>query len=433
MDFEQVVLGTIISTQCESFWLKEEDFSTISNRNLFKLIERLRSEGKLNIVDLINESELSQKEIIELSSSWWSVELLPTYVKRLKELTRWRLASAIGKQLQDWDISSPSHLLQIADKLKQISTIGTSIDSVKRSDVQSAFDLVIERMGKSLYGYSWWKNFGFLDEMTKGLIKRQIYRIWAPSGVGKTQMVYNIIPELLAQKNPDGSDVKVAFFTLENTKESTLTSIMCKHEGINFHKLSKGDISWNWDYLVWLENRLFVIDNQYELSDIFSTILAIKPDVVILDYISYVTIKGFTEESKYAEYARLIVPFAKENDLVWIDLSNLPKSLQTNEEIRFRPWFHGSALLVNNSDVNLHIMRNEEFMKAKNKVLGNKFDYSDEDVRYFYSRNMLDCVITKNRWWPPGAEVTYAINQDNWGVYKELDKSQLDALFLKFG
>lgn len=143
---------------------------------------------------------------------------------------------------------------------------------------------------------------------------------------------------------------------------------------------------------------MFVIDDVYDLDEIFSQIIRIKPDIVILDYITYVTIKKFTDETKYTEYARKVVPFAKSQNVVWIDLSNLANDTQTNDEIRFKPKFYGSSVLVNNSDVNIFIMRNEEFKKTKDTVLKNRFNYKPEDLDYFKTRNMLDMVITKNRW-----------------------------------
>jgi hypothetical protein len=37
-----------------------------------------------------------------------------------------------------------------------------------------------------------------------------------------------------------------------------------------------------------------------------------KPDVVVLDYIGLMSIKGFTEEAKYTEYAIQVQRFVKQ-------------------------------------------------------------------------------------------------------------------------
>jgi hypothetical protein len=108
--------------------------------------------------------------------------------------------------------------------------------------------------------------------------------------------------------------------------------------------------------------------------------------------------KGFTEEQMYTEYARRVVRFTKDNNVVWIDLSNLANDTQTNEEIMLKPKFFGSSKLVNNSDFNLMIMRNDTFSNAKNYVFNNESMFRQEDIEYFLSRDIVNMVITKNRW-----------------------------------
>lgn len=248
-----------------------------------------------------------------------------------------------------------------------------------------------------------------------------------------TQFLYNVITNVLEQKNPDGSQVRVAFFTLENTREETLISLMCNAKGINPVALKDWRVDWDWDYLTELWSRLFIIDDCYEVNEIFSRVMSIKPDVVFLDYISLMDVKGSTEESKYGEYARLVPRFAKSQNLAWIDLSNLPINLQTNEEVRMKPQFYWSSLLKNNCDVAIHLMSNEEFKKTKNNVFNNKFNYKQEDLTYLYDRNMVDLVITKNRWGTPWTSAIYWANRTNWGKWREMQKSDLDNLWAKFG
>jgi hypothetical protein len=40
-------------------------------------------------------------------------------------------------------------------------------DTVKFDDVNNAYEQIMERMGKKLYGYSWGSHFPFLDKATK--------------------------------------------------------------------------------------------------------------------------------------------------------------------------------------------------------------------------------------------------------------------------
>lgn len=437
---EDAVVGcAILYPEASVAYLDSKDFQDSTNRKIVSsLIELRESKTPIDIITLtwkLREVDYSiTPDVIEKKITWnFTTSALTQYIKKLKENRRLRESERVGEELLKFSDWTPSQLKAFAKRIEDISNIWIQSDSsVKYSDVERAYTQVMERMGKKIYWYSWWAQFAFLDDNTKGLLKKKVYRIGAPSWVGKTQFVYNMIPELLKQKNPDGTDVKIAFFTLENAKEDTLTAIMCKQARINQFKLNSWEVEGNWDYLTELEGRLFVIDDVYELDSIFSTINSISPDIVILDYISYVTINKCSEDQKYTEYARKVVWFAKNSNLVWIDLSNLANDTQTNEEIRFKPKFYWSSLLVNNSDVNIFILRNEEFKKTKDKVLQNRFDYSQENLDFFKTRNILDVCITKNRWGPPWYEMTYWVNQDNGWIYSELSKKDMDNLWARF-
>lgn len=418
--------------------INHEDFYDGKFQEIAKTIINLKKDNKpIDLVTVYEEVKgkwITTKDLTSINDKSTATSAgLSSYTTTLKDYRRRREQVKIAQELIELSDGSPTALLTYADKLKELSLVGANQDdTVKFDDVNNAYEQIMERMGKKLYGYSWGRQFPFLDKATKWLLKKQIYRIGAPSWVGKTQMIYTMVPELLAQCNPDGSPLKVAFFTLENTKENTLTAIMCKAQEINQFKLTQWEVEWNWDYLVQLKDRLYIIDDVYDLDDIFNKIRQIKPDIIILDYISYVTMKGFTEEQMYTEYARKVVRFAKDNNIVWIDLSNLANDTQTNEEIMLKPKFFGSSKLVNNSDFNLMIMRNEAFTNAKNYVFNNESMFRQEDIEYFLSRDIVNMVITKNRWWPNRVRKTFWVNQDNWWNHRELEQKELDALTAKY-
>ena len=73
------------------------------------------------------------------------------------------------------------------------------------------------------------------------------------------------------------------------------------------------------------------------MDKIFSKVISIRPDVVILDYITHVTVAKSSGYEKYDTYAESVPKFTKSQDIAWIDLSNLPKNLQINDEIRATP------------------------------------------------------------------------------------------------
>lgn len=437
---EKALLSCMINYPNEDYsQIEWDDFYIASYWVLaWDIIDLKSSKEDINLLSIYEKVKIKWitiPQITELAEyDKWTRAAIPSLISTIKNYRRRRLQIELAREMEELSTWTTEEIIAYAEKLKEVAKIGSSASSsMCFSDVNNAYELIQERMGKKVYWYSWGSHFEFLDNATKWLIKKMVYRIGAPSWVGKTQFIYTLIPELLKQNNPDGSKVKVVFFTLENTKESTLTSIMCKAQWINQFKLTEWMVEGNWQYLVDLGEQLHIIDDLYDIGDIFSKIRQIKPDIVILDYIGYVNIKGFTDEAKYTEYAKRVVRFTKEENLCWIDLSNLANDTQTNDEIRIKPKFYWSSFLVNNSDVNIMIMRNEVYSDARNYVYKNKTLFRPEDIKYFASRDIVDMVVTKNRWGPPRVETTYGVNQDNWWNHRELPQTDLDSLRVKYG
>lgn len=439
-EIESATIWIVLAYPEEDFSeLVPEDFYEPELALIFHASHTLKSQWKkadsVSVYDELKSTHkpISPETIWELMTWTWTSTSLPDYIKQLKKYRRMRESIRVWEEiasLSDWE---PSKLMEYSEKLAQVSAIWAEwSSSVSNEDVTSAYEQITSRFWKELYWYSWWEDFKFFDEITKWILKKRVYRIWAPSNTGKTQLVYNLIPQLLEQKNEDWSNVKVAFFTLENTKEDTLVSIMCNHSWLNASLVSNGSIRWNWDYLKSLKDRLYVIDDVYELDKIFSKIISIKPDIVILDYITHVTLAKTQWLERYDIYAERVPKFAKRQDIAWIDLSNLPKNLQNEEDIRSTPWFYWSSILMNNCDVAIHVIRNRQFKKTKEAVLSNP-SAKREDTRYFYTRNCLDILFTKNRWWPVFVERSYWINFDDWWRWKELTEHDKNLLWAKYG
>lgn len=438
LDIEKATVGAMILYPDEDYsHLERDDFYTAEYSTIVSSIINMKDNWvPIDLVTIFNEvrdNGVNIRTLAELTEWHFTVANVPQYIKTLKEFRRKREWLKIALEIThfaDWD---PAKMVDYANKLSIASTIWMDgEDSVSYDDVNSAYEQIVSRFWKSLYWYSWWKDFQFLDEFTKGIMKKKVYRIGAPSNTGKTQFIYDIIPDLLEQKNDDWTPVKVAFFTLENTKEDTLVSLMCNHSWLNAAKVNSWEIEGNWDYLTSLKDRLYIIDDTYDLDKIFSKVISIAPDIVILDYITHVTIAKASWYEKYDMYAERVPKFAKSQDVAWIDLSNLPKNLQTNDEIRATPWFFWSSILMNNCDVAFHLMKNPEFKKTKESLLKNMWAKTEDKV-YFYTRACLDMLITKNRWGSVFVEKTFGINFQWWWKWKELSEHDLNSLWAKYG
>ncbi len=219
-------------------------------------------------------------------------------------------------------------MFEAANKILSMIGTGGAKYGVDGETYEDWCEYLKEREGKDLFGYSWGANFKFLDTYTKGIQKGRTYRIGAPSNTGKSQLAYGVINSLVAQ------GAKVAFFTLENDKPFTLTNMYANSAGVSSYLVENGTEAVNSDYIEKAKGKLFIIDDTYELSEVFAKILEIKPDVVVLDYIGLISIRRIDEESKYTEYSKKVQEFVKRTRVGWIDLSNLPKSQEDLESIK---------------------------------------------------------------------------------------------------
>lgn len=313
-------------------------------------------------------------------------------------------------------------LLKYAEKLVKLAQESgwATAKWLDRDDINSLYEFICENQWKDLYWFSWGVNFRELDRITKGIRKGKTYRIGAPSNTGKSQLVYTIINNLLAQK------AKVMFVTLENSIETTLSFILSNYQKVQNDDITNMKVEWDWDYLDKNKENLCIVQDVYDLNGIFSKVVEFSPDVVILDYIWLMSIKGFTNESKYEEYAIQVQRFVKTTQVAWIDLSNLPTNLQSTDDIRWNPQFFWSTFLRNNTDVGIHIMVDKEFYEARDKILANSTNQNARDM--VEKRSWLVLYVSKNRLWPHSISWKYILDHTRWWEWKPYDNDTIKIL-----
>lgn len=357
----------------------------------------------------------------------FSYHNLRKYESLVKEWSRKIRAQKIVDKVLDDTERSASSLLKYWQELIEIAT--NSMGNWARwFDIAHAHWLankIAELDGKDLHGYSFGSEFKFLDFNTKWIQKGKSYRIGAPSNTWKTQFAYSIINNLIAQW------ARVMFLTLENETQTTLGYLMSQYQGYSMDSILKWESTWDFDYLVSIKDKLAIVEDSFYLWDIFSRIMEFKPDVVILDYIGLASIKGFTEEQKYTEYAIQVQRFVKQMQVAWIDLSNLPTSLQQADEIRMNPQFYGSTFLRNNTDVWIHIMPWKKFYEVREAVM--TWDiYNIESKNKMRKLSWITLVLSKNRLWPHSIYANYIIDFTKWAKFEEYSQEEFARLSSKY-
>lgn len=431
-ELEMGVLGSmIVDESCtpSSSFLREEMWFDTDNRAIFNAMRRLEERGeKIDLLTVKNELDASKSGIqnsylINVANSIYTSTNFASYCKKMREEHKRaevvRLASELQFRAEGGNISSDV-IFDYSNRLLNFSTGGTDKYEVGVEAYESLTQYLDERKGKDLFGYSFGKGFEFIDKYTRGIQKGKTYRIGAPSNEGKTQLTYSMINSVLSQ------GAKVVFFTLENDNNFTLTNLCANFQKVNSYRIERGEEALDTDYVSSLKEKFFLIDDTYELSEIFARIQEIKPDVVFLDFIGQVDIKGTDENSKYGEYARRVQKFVKRSRVSWIDLSNLPKSAEDEDSIKATGGFFGDSALKNLADVGIHLYRFQPFNDFKNSLYGTEWYDKVKNLK------VVGLYISKNRLGVARVGTNLKINFDKWGEVSEAKREEVTNWEMSF-
>lgn len=432
-EIERGVIGSLIMWGNEitpsSIGLDEKDFFNSEMREIFAAISRIEKRGEVaDIVSVTSElkssgSSIPNRVLVEVSNEVYGTSSIPTYVKRMREETQraevYRLSEELRLRAESGNISSDV-IFDYSNRLLNFSTGGTDKYEVGVEAYESLTQYLDERKGKDLFGFSFGKGFEFVDKYTRGIQKGKTYRIGAPSNEGKTQLTYSMINSVLSQ------GAKVVFFTLENDNNFTLTNLCANYQKVNSYRIERGEEELDTNYVSSLKEKFFLIDDTYELSEIFARIQEIKPDVVFLDFIGQVDIKGTDENSKYGEYARRVQKFVKRSRVSWIDLSNLPKSAEDEDSIKATGGFFWDSALKNLADVGLHLYRFQPFNDFKNSL------YGTEGYDKVKNLKVVGLYISKNRLWVARVGTNLKINFDKGGEVSEATRDEVSNWEMSF-
>jgi len=422
-DMEKAYLGSLLHWETtELHWITEENFFLESNKNIFNAISLLvASDSPIDIVtvrdklDDMGKLEIvwGNSAIIDIVEGGYSPQNIGYYANKMKKASRRsevaKIADNLMKSVKDWEIDS-GEIINYADRLLSMNNLDSSEYSLD-SIIEDTMGYIESRQGKKLFGHSFWDNLEFLDHYTKWIQKWRTYRIGAVSNLGKSQLAYNMITNLLDQ------GVKVAFFTLENEKSFTITNIMANKERVNSHSVEDGSHSVDFGWLDKHKKDFYLIDEEYELSKIFARILEIKPEVVFIDYIGLINIHKVTEQDMYTQYARRIQNFVKKTKISLIDLSNLEKGAD-EESIRMYGGFYWSSFLRNNTDVGIHLFYYSPFYEWRKK----SGLFMDDKIKNIAVVTML---ISKNRIWTARVEQVFKIDFNRGWLFTPATEQEL--------
>jgi replicative DNA helicase len=400
LDAERFVLGAIMSSDTAFLQvagtLAADDFSLEKHKRIFQRMSDLQERGeKIDRVTLANEL-MKQGQLQSVDGLSYLVSLddglpqlynIDSYVNIVKE-------KALLRRIITLSQDTINRCLACDDDPKQI--LGAFEDAlIKLGDVQSKSALatpeqiVSEYEGginafldtsKRIKGIS----TGFLkfDEMTGGLREGELFILAARPAMGKTAFALNIAQHVAT--NPTNPKA-VAVFSLEMSKESLLTRMLCAAARVDQQRFRAGYLnaderrSLQEAMYKLVEAPLFIDDTAgTNLMDIHSKLRRLQAEhdlgLVVVDYLQLMQGRGRFENrvQEISSLSRGFKLMSKELRVPFLVLSQLSRAPET------RPGDHRPMLsdlresgsIEQDADMVAFIFREEVYRPDKESLKG---------------------------------------------------------------
>src|SRR6266571_349221 len=253
LDAERFVLGSILMD--DSYYiqtagsLQPDDFSLEKHRRIFSRMAEIHERGeKIDRVtvanELMNRNQLESCDgltyLVSLDDGLPQTFNIESYIRIVKDKAILRKIIFASQHLMNRCIASeeePSQILAGAEE-----TLLKLGESQVKSGLMSPAQIINDFQGginsfldpsKRIKGLS--TGFSKLDEMTGGLHAGELIILAARPSMGKTALALNIAQHVAAKL-----DKAVAVFSLEMSKESLLTRMLCATARVDSQKFRSG-------------------------------------------------------------------------------------------------------------------------------------------------------------------------------------------------
>ncbi len=399
LDAERFVLGAIMSSDAAYLQvagtLTADDFSLEKHKRIFVRMSDLHERGeKIDRVTLANElmkhGQLQSVDglsyLVSLDDGLPQLYNVDSYVSIVKEKSLLRRIITVSQD-------TINRCLGCEEDPKQI--LGAAEDAfMKLGDVQSKNSLsspaqiITEYEGGinafldtsvRIKGIS--TGLVKFDEMTGGLREGELFILAARPAMGKTALALNIAQHVANQKNPKA----VAVFSLEMSKESLLTRMLCSAARVDQQRFRAGYLNADERRLLqeamyrMVESPLFIDDTAgTNLMDIHSKVRRLQAEqdlgLVIVDYLQLMQGRGRFENrvQEISSLSRGLKLMSKELRVPFLVLSQLSRAPES------RPGDHRPMLsdlresgsIEQDADLVAFIFREEVYRPDKESLKG---------------------------------------------------------------
>jgi replicative DNA helicase len=397
LDAERFVLGAIMSDDSAFLQaagtLTADDFSLEKHKRIFLRMSELHERGeKIDRVTLANElmkqGQLQSVDglsyLVSLDDGLPQLHNLESYVGIVKEKALLRRIIVISQDTINRAVQSEENPTQI---------LGAAEDALmKLGDMQSRNALstpaqIVEDYEGGINAFldaSKGISTGFLkfDELTGGLREGELFILAARPAMGKTALALNIATNVaMSRTNPKA----VAVFSLEMSKESLLTRVICATASVDQQRFRAGYL--NHEERTKLQNALFKIVESplylddtagTNLMDVHSKLRRLQAEqdlgLVVVDYLQLMQGRGRFENrvQEISSLSRGFKLMSKELRVPFLVLSQLSRATETRQGDH-RPILSDlreSGSIEQDADMVAFIFREEVYRPDKESLKG---------------------------------------------------------------
>ena len=358
VDAERFVLGSILLDDNlyiqAAGALEPDDFSLEKHRRIFRRMGDLNERGEhIDRITVANElmkcGELESCDglsyLVSLDDGLPQIPNLDSYVRLVKDravLRRIIFASQHMINRAMMGEESPDDILAGAEEtLLKLGDEQVKAGLVSPAQILENYEGGINAFldpSKRVKGIS--TGFLKLDEMTGGLHPGDLFILAARPSMGKTAFALNIAQHV-AMRNKQ----TVAVFSLEMSKESLLTRVLCASARVDSQRFRMGYLSGeerrklNHSLMELAEAPLYIDDTAgLHLMDMHAKLRRLKQErnglgMVIVDYLQLMSSRGRVENrnQEVSALSRGLKLMAKELNVPMLVLSQLSRAVETRQ------------------------------------------------------------------------------------------------------
>ena len=327
VEVERVVIGDLLAfdnLQDKTLLIDVTDFDYAEHQEVFAAMRRLyEQKGKYDFLQVSAECKNNVKAVIsaclQVAVSSASFD---EHLQLLKEMaSSRRLAQGFNNLLFNNEINVTTVQQLVDGETEKKLTV-----DVKKSNENNINDFIknLNKADDSLL-----TGFSGLDGTLGGIRKGTVFIIGARPSTGKTAFALNI------SQNIFNSGRKVMFFSLEMSAEMIYERLMASRLDIEYEKfsqkkLSKEEMSRVSGAMadVMLKDRLYVLDDVYNVEYICNLIIEQQPDLAVVDFMQIIsTTNKFQDTRTRIDYiSALFKRTAKKTGCAIMVLSQLSRA-----------------------------------------------------------------------------------------------------------